>query len=64
MATPRARVLTYKNYTTNITFDPNASAYKGKIENIEDNISFSSKTLKGVETLFRKAVDNYIASQD
>ena len=56
----KARVLEYKDYTTNITFDPSASVYKGKIENIPENISFRNKTFKGVEIAFRRAVDDYI----
>ena len=53
-------ILEYKNFKTKIEYDSNSKVYHGKIEGINDLVTFESYDKSGIESEFRKAVDDYL----
>lgn len=54
-------ILKYKGYTTTIEFSVADKVLYGKIEGIDDLVSFYSEQADSIETEFHTAVDNYLA---
>ena len=54
-------VLEYKGYHTRIEFDSVGKVLHGKIEGINDLITFESDSVSEIESEFHKAVDDYLA---
>ena len=52
---------TYKGYCTKIEFDADAMILHGKIEGINDLVTFESKDASQIENEFHTAVDDYLA---
>lgn len=50
----------YKGYEGSVEYSTNNGCFYGKIENIEDLVTYGAQTLEGVEKSFREAVDDYI----
>lgn len=54
-------VLEYKGYHSRIEFDSVSKVLHGKIEGINDLVTFESDSIAEIETEFHKAVDDYLA---
>ncbi|MBO4681347.1 MAG: type II toxin-antitoxin system HicB family antitoxin [Clostridiales bacterium] len=54
-------VLEYKGYHTRIEFDSVSKVLHGKIEGINDLVTFESDSVSEIESEFQKAVDDYLA---
>lgn len=52
--------LSYKGYETFVHFNMKDNIFHGKIEDIDDLITFEGKTAKETLTAFRQAVEGYI----
>ena len=50
----------YKGYRTKIIFDADAMLLHGKIEGINDLVTFESEDTSKIETEFHRAVDDYL----
>ena len=53
--------LQYKGYFTNISFSANDKVLHGKIEGIDDLVTFESESIADIEKEFQDAVDDYLA---
>jgi len=53
-------ILEYKGYHARIEFDSVSKVLHGKIEGINDLVTFESDSLFEIENEFHKAVDNYL----
>lgn len=53
-------VLEYKGYYTRIEYDTEGLVLRGKIEGINDLVTFECEDTKKVEEEFHKAVDEYL----
>ena len=53
-------VLTYKGYSTVIEFDSESKVLYGKIEGINDLVTFESNSAKEIEKEFHDAVDDWL----
>ena len=53
--------LEYKGYFTNIFFSANDKVLHGKIEGIDDLVTFESESIADIENEFHDAVDDYLA---
>ena len=53
--------LQYKGYFTNISFSVTDKVLHGKIEGIDDLVTFESESVTEIEKEFQNAVDDYIA---
>lgn len=53
--------LQYKGYFTNISFSANDKVLHGKIEGIDDLVTFESESVADIEKEFQDAVDDYLA---
>ena len=53
-------VLEYKGYHTRIEFDSYSKVLHGKIEGINDLVTFESDSVSDIENEFHKAVDDYL----
>ena len=53
-------VLTYKDFIGSVHFSAEDEVFFGKIEGINDLISFEGKTVASLKKSFREAVDEYI----
>ena len=53
-------ILEYKGYYTNVTFDSETKSLFGKIEGINDLVTFESDNAEKIEDEFRSAVDDYL----
>ena len=53
-------VLTYKGYSTVIEFDSESKVLYGKIEGIDDLVTFESDSAKEIEKEFHDAVDDWL----
>lgn len=53
--------LQYKGYFTNITFSASDQVLHGKIEAIDDLVTFESDSIANIEQEFHDAVDDYLA---
>ena len=54
-------ILEYKGYHTRIEFDSVSMVLHGKIEGINDLVTFESDSISEIVTEFHKAVDDYLA---
>lgn len=54
-------ILTYKGFIGSVHFDSEDKVFYGKIEGIDDLITFEGHTVKNIETAFHDAVDDYLA---
>lgn len=50
----------YKGYIGSVEYSTNNGCFYGKIENIEDLVTYGAQTLEGIEKSFREAVNDYI----
>lgn len=55
------KALSYKGYTGSASVDVEANVIHGKIEDINDLITFESETVEQLKEEFERAVDDYIA---
>ncbi len=53
--------MNYKGYFTNIGYSAEGKVLYGKIEGIEDLVTFESESIDDIEMEFHKAVDGYLA---
>ena len=56
--------LQYKGYFTNISFSVNDKILHGKIEGIDDLVTFESESVSDIEKEFHNAVDDYLSFCD
>ena len=54
-------ILKYKNYYTTINYSSEDNVLYGKIEGIDDLITFESDNTSEIEKEFHKAVDDYLS---
>ncbi|MCF8080210.1 MAG: type II toxin-antitoxin system HicB family antitoxin [Desulfobacterales bacterium] len=54
--------MTYKGYTARIDFDSDDRIFFGRLAGIRDIITFHGKTVDELESAFREAVDDYLAT--
>jgi predicted HicB family RNase H-like nuclease len=54
-------ILEYNGYHTRIEFDSVSKVLHGKIEGINDLVTFESSSVSEIESEFHKAVDDYLA---
>ena len=54
-------ILSYKGYHSRVEFDSESLLLYGKIEGINDLVTFESNDLTAIESEFRVAVDDYLA---
>lgn len=52
--------LNYKNYFANVSYSVEDKILHGKIEGIEDLVTFQSESIEEIEQAFRDAVDDYL----
>lgn len=52
-------IIEYDGYKTRISYDTQDHVFVGEVLDIDDCISFHSKTEDGVMTSFRKCLDSY-----
>lgn len=50
----------YKGYEGSVEYSTHNGCFYGKIENIEDLVTYRAQTLEGIEESFCEAVDDYI----
>lgn len=53
--------LYYKNYYTNVSYSAEDKILYGKIEGINDLVTFESESAETIEKEFHSAVDDYLA---
>jgi predicted HicB family RNase H-like nuclease len=53
-------VLLYKDFTGSVHFSADDEVFFGKIEGIDDLVSFEGKSVVELKTAFEEAVDDYI----
>lgn len=53
-------VVLYKDYTGSVHFSTHDEVFYGKIEGIEDSISFEGSSVAELKLAFREAVEDYI----
>lgn len=53
-------VLTYKDFIGSIHFNANDDVFFGKIEGINDLVTFEGSTVKEIKSSFKDAVEDYI----
>ncbi len=54
-------IIQYKEYTGSVRFNADDSVFFGKIEGIDDLISFEGDTVVGLQKAFEEAVEDYIS---
>jgi predicted HicB family RNase H-like nuclease len=54
--------MTYKGYTARIEFDALDRIFFGRLAGIRDIITFHGETVDELETAFKEAVDDYLAT--
>ena len=52
--------LTYKGYTGTVEFSTDAKVFFGKIEGIDDLVSYEGEDVSALENNFIKAVEDYM----
>lgn len=52
--------LTYKGYVGSVRFNAEDAVFFGKIEGIDDFVTFEGDSVKSLKTAFEEAVDDYI----
>lgn len=56
----KSNILEYKGYHTKVEFDSEDMLLSGKIEGINDLVTFECEDIKDVEREFHEAVDDYL----
>ena len=54
-------ILQYKDFIGSVHFNANDEIFFGKIEGIDDLVSFEGATVSEIKEAFKEAVDDYIA---
>lgn len=54
--------MTYRGYTATMTFDPEDHIIVGRVEGINDIITFNAEGVKEFERHFHEVVDDYLAA--
>ena len=54
--------MTYRGYTTSMSFDPEDKIIVGRVLDVEDIISFHAESVADFEAAFHGIVDDYIAA--
>ena len=54
--------MTYRGYTATMTFDPEDHIIVGRVEGINDIITFHAEGVKEFERHFHEVVDDYLAA--
>ena len=57
----KRNILKYRGYTTAIEYSAEDAVLHGKVEGINDLVSFESASAQGIVEEFRRCVDEYIA---
>lgn len=55
--------LTYKEFVGSINTRPESKTMYGKIENINDLVTYEGRTIYSLEDSFKEAVDDYIKTK-
>ena len=53
-------IMRYKEYYATINYEEETSTFYGKIEDIDDLVSFESDNVKGLKAEFENAVEEYL----
>ena len=53
-------VITYKEFIGSVHFSADESVFFGKIEGINDLVTFEGRTVDDIQAAFREAVDDYV----
>jgi len=53
-------VLTYKDFIGSVHFSSDDEVFFGKIEGINDLVTFEGRTVDGIQESFKEAVEDYI----
>lgn len=53
-------ILKYKGFWSKVNYEEETSTFWGKLEEIEDLITFESNTIEGLEQEFKDVVEEYI----
>lgn len=56
----KRNVLTYKDYISTINFSSEDDLFHGKIEGIDDLVSFEGRSVEELKTAFEEAVEDYL----
>lgn len=54
--------LTYRGYTASVEFDPDDSILVGRVNDIDDIISFHGESVAAFSAAFHEAIDDYVAA--
>lgn len=57
-----ANTLEYKGYIATIEYSPEDKVFFGKVEMIDDLVTFESENAKEIESVFQERVEDYIAT--
>ena len=55
-----SNVMSYKDYSTSMTFDPKDKVIVGRVLDIDDIIVFHGESVAEFESAFHEAVDDYL----
>lgn len=61
---PGKEALRYRGYTASMSFDPQDHIIVGRVEGIDDIVTFHAEGVKEFERHFHEVVDDYIAACD
>jgi predicted HicB family RNase H-like nuclease len=53
-------ILEHKGYRGRVEFDSEDQVFFGRVEGIEDSVSFHSDSIEGLAAAFEEAVDDYL----
>lgn len=53
-------MIKYKDFFASICYEDTTSTFWGKVEGIEDVITFESNTIEGLKKEFKEVIDEYI----
>jgi predicted HicB family RNase H-like nuclease len=56
--------MSYKGYTASMIFDAEDKVIVGRVQNIDDIISFHGESVSEFEAAFHAAVDGYLAANN
>ena len=56
--------LSYKGYTSTIQYSNEDKVYFGKLENMNDIITFETQNIEDMELTFKNTVDTYIKDRN
>jgi len=55
-----SNIMRYKEYYAKVCYEDETSTFYGKIEDIDDLVSFESDTVEGLKKEFQNSVEEYI----